>query len=54
MTGTIASITVFYFSQYCKAPTGITSWALRFCKFYSFILHAMLLYFCISEQFIYF
>ena len=34
MTGTMARVTVFYLSQYFKAPTRITSWAFRFCKFY--------------------
>ena len=33
MTGTIAIVTVFYFSQYFKAPTRVASWVLRFCKF---------------------
>ena len=37
MTNTIARVTVFYFSQFFMAPTRVTSWALRFCKFYSFI-----------------
>ena len=34
MTGTIARVTVFYFSQYVKAPTRVTSWVYEFCKFY--------------------
>ena len=36
MTGTIAIVTVFYFSQYFKAPTRGASWVLRFCKFLKF------------------
>ena len=48
-------VTVFYLHQHFMAPTRLASWAFRFCKFYSFIfLHAMSLYFCISEQFTYF
>ena len=34
MTGTIARVTVFYFSQYFKVPTRVTSWVYKFCKFY--------------------
>ena len=34
MTGTIARVTVFYFSQYFKVPTRETSWVYKFCKFY--------------------
>ena len=33
MTGTIARITVFYFRQYFRVPTRVTSWVYNFVSF---------------------